>query len=109
MKRVIYAGSDFLTGDDIAEALLYCSQALAEVGVAETVSVPTREEDGSIGNVMVLIGPASQIVARDVHEDGEELVDATAVARLNAIQRRLRPVAAVDTEAPDMSDWDGDL
>nr|WP_242061494.1 hypothetical protein [Microbacterium ureisolvens] len=89
--------------------MLYCSQALAEVGVAETVSVPTREEDGSIGNVMVLIGPASQIVARDVHEDGEELVDATAVARLNAIQRRLRPVAAVDTEAPDMSDWDGDL
>lgn len=109
MKRVIYAGSDFVTGDDIASALLQASQALAEGGVAETVSVPTREQDGSIGRVMVLIGPASQIVARDVQVEGEELVDATAVARLTAIQRRLRPVATFDTEASDGADWDTDL
>ncbi len=104
-----YAGSDFVTGDDIAASLMQASKALAEVGIAETVSVPTREQDGSIGNVMVLIGPASQIVARDIRADGEELVDATAVARLNAIQRRLRPVAAVDAEAPDLTDWDSEL
>ncbi|WP_426320799.1 hypothetical protein [Microbacterium sp. E-13] len=109
MKRVIYAGSEFVTGDDIASALLYCSQALAEAGVAETVSVPTREQDGSIGRIMVLIGPASQIVARDVEVDGEELVDTTAVARLSAIQRRLRPVATFDSGTPDDNNWDTDL
>lgn len=106
---MIYAGSEFVTGDDIASALLYCSQALAEAGVAETVSVPTREQDGSIGRIMVLIGPASQIVARDVEVDGEELVDTTAVARLSAIQRRLRPVATFDSGTPDDNNWDTDL
>lgn len=106
---MIYAGSDFVTGDDIASALLHCSQVLAESGVAETVSVPTREPDGSIGRIMVLIGPASQIVARDVTGEGDELVDATAVARLTAIERRLRPVATFDSGLPDDTDWDADL
>ena len=109
MKRVIYAGSEFVTGDDIASALLHCSQALAEASVAETVSVPTREDDGSIGRIMVLIGPASQIIARDAKVEGEELVDATAIARLNAIERRLRPVATFDTETTERADWDTDL
>ena len=66
MKRVIYAGSEFVTGDDIAGALLGCGQALAEAGEAEAVTVPIRELDGSVGEVTVLIGPASQMVARDV-------------------------------------------
>ena len=96
MKRVNYAGSEFLTGDDITSALLDCSRALAEAGEAETVSVPIVEADGSISAVTVLIGPASQIVAKDAHVDGDELEDATAVARLNAIRRRHHAVGRVD-------------
>ena len=111
MKRVIYAGSEFLTGDDITSALLTCSQALAEAGEAETVSVPVVEADGSISAVTVLIGPASQIVAKDAHMEGRELEDATAVARLNAITRRHHPVAIVDGdgEVAPQPDWDADL
>lgn len=110
MKRVTYAGSDFLTGDEIATALLECSEALAEAGEADTVSVPTREADGSVGLVMVLIGPASQIVARHELVPGEELVDQDAVARLRAIERRHRPVAAVvDAEPRDQIDWDSEV
>lgn len=110
MKKVTYAGSEFLTGDDITLALLDCSQALAEAGEAETVSVPMVEDDGTIGTVTVLIGPASQIVVKDAHVEVDELVDATAVARLNAIQRRLRPVAVVDGQVlPDQADWESEL
>ncbi|MFE5407790.1 hypothetical protein [Microbacterium sp. NPDC056569] len=109
MKRVIYAGSEFVTGDDIAAALLDCGRALAEAGEAEAVTVPTRELDGSVGEVTVLIGPASQMVARDAPSDDGELVDEFAIARLNMIQRRLRPVAAVDPTLPNDTDWDDEI
>jgi len=108
VKRVIYAGSEFVTGDDIAGALLGCGQALAEAGEAEAVTVPIRELDGSVGEVTVLIGPASQMVARDADSDDDELVDDGAVARLNSIQRRLRPVAVIDLP-PSHDDWDDEI
>ena len=108
MKRVIYAGSEFVTGDDITAALLGCGQALAEAGEAEAVTVPTRELDGSVVEITVLIGPASQMVARDADSGGEELIDEVAVARLNSIQRRLRPVAVIDLP-PSHDDWDDEI
>ncbi|MDR7191061.1 hypothetical protein J2Y46_003919 [Microbacterium sp. BE35] len=107
MKRVTYAGSEFVTGNDIAAALLGCGQALAEAGEAEAVTVPTREPDGSVGEVTVLIGPASQMVARDADSD-DELVDESAVARLKSIQRRLRPVAVIDLPASH-DDWNDEI
>ncbi|KJL43196.1 hypothetical protein [Microbacterium trichothecenolyticum] len=107
MKRVTYAGSEFVTGNDIAAALLGCGQALAEAGEAEAVTVPTREPDGSVGEVTVLIGPASQMVAHDADSD-DELVDEAAVARLKSIQRRLRPVAVIDLPASH-DDWDDEI
>lgn len=106
VKRVTYAGSEFVTGDAIATELLHTSQALAEAGDAQAVTVPAREADGSIREVSVLIGPASQIVAMDVENVGDELIDDDAVARLVRIQRELRPVAGFDTDAPDETDWD---
>jgi len=96
-----------VTGDDIADALLSCGRALAEVGEAEAVTVPTLEQDGSIGSVTVLIGPSSQIISRDAHTGGEELIDLAAIAGLTAVERRLRPVAAVDVESPADNGWDG--
>jgi hypothetical protein len=108
VKRVTYAGSEFVTGDDIASALLSCGRALAEAGEAEAVSVPSWEQDGTITGVVVLIGPASQMVVQDAHVDADELIDVTAVARLHAIERRLRPVAAVDIDNRDREEWDVD-
>lgn len=105
----MYAGSEFVTGDDIASALLSCGQALAEAGEAEAVTVPAIEQDGSIGSVTVLIGPASQMVARDIKVDGEELIDVDAVARLTAVERRLRPVAVVDGDRSEPADWGDEI
>lgn len=98
-----------MTGDEIAAALLTCSEALADAGQAEAVSVPSREPDGTISTVMVLIGPASQIVARDVDTGGDELIDTEAVARLKAIQSRLRPVVTIDGDPPVSTDWDSEF
>ena len=97
-----------MTGDDIASALLSCGRALAEAGEAEAVTVPSWEEGGTITGVMILIGPASQMIVQDAHVDADELIDVTAVARLQAIERRLRPVAAVDIDNRDREEWDVD-
>ncbi|GAA5207516.1 hypothetical protein [Microbacterium kyungheense] len=109
MKKVIYAGSEFVTGDDIAAALLATCQALADVGEAETVSIPTLNDDGSVGGVLLLIGPASQMLAHHVTTDADEVIDDATVTRLNGIQRRLHPTAAFDVEPTNPSPWDGDL
>ena len=106
MKKVIYAGTEFLTGDKIAAALMRCSEALADAGQAETVTVPALGEDGSVIEVMVLIGPASQIVAQDSETDHAELVDDDVVAALEAKAQRLTPVAVVDAEPAFATEWD---
>lgn len=106
MKRIIYAGSEFLTGDEIAVALLRYSAALAEVGDAETVTIPALEDDGSIGSVDLLVGPASQIVAMPAGRGETELIDDGIIAELDARTRRLRPVAVVDPEPPAEMDFD---
>ena len=109
MKRIIYAGSEFMTGDDIATALLRYSAALAEVGEAQTVTIPSFQEDGSIGSVDLLVGPASQIVAIHAGTGEQDLVDEGIVAELEARTRRLRPVAVVDPEPPVDVDFDRDV
>lgn len=108
MKRIIYAGSEFLTGDDIAVALMRYSAALAEVGEAETVTIPAVEPDGSIGAVDLLVGPASQIIARPAGRGATELIDVGVLAELEARTRRLRPVAVIDPDPPADLDFDRD-
>jgi hypothetical protein len=104
---VIYAGTEFLTGDEIAAALMKYSEALAEAGQAETVAVPAVGDDGSVVEVMVLIGPASQIVAQDADTGHAELVDEAVVGELDAKASRLSPTAVVDTEPAFGAEWDG--
>ena len=108
MKRVIYAGSHFVTGDEIAAALMRYSEALAEVGQAETVTVPAVDEDGSRTGVLVLVGPASQIMAQDIATELDEFVDPEAVAYLEAKTRRLTPRAVLDTDPPPVPEWEDD-
>jgi hypothetical protein len=107
VKRVIYAGSYFLTGDAIAVALLRYSEALAEVGQAETIAVPALGENGEEANVQVLVGPASQIMAQDADTDPADLVVPGAVEELEAKIRALTPRAVVADEWPDRPEWDG--
>lgn len=99
MKLVIYAGEQYLTGDEIAHALVDYGQALAETGTAESITVPIREADGSDGTAVFLVGPASQIVVKSVTSGQPELVDDQTVELIKARIRRLRPTTA--GEVPD--------
>jgi hypothetical protein len=92
MQKIIYAGDEYLTGDEIATALLAYSRALGDEDRAEIVEIPVREEDGTIVAAKFLIGPASQIVAKTVTGRGPELEDPELVSRLQQL--------TLGTEAP---------
>lgn len=89
---IMYAGGEFLTGDEIANALLGYSRALGDENRAEIVEIPVRDSEGTVETARFLIGPASQIVARSVSGYGEELEDPDLVRRLSRL--------TVGTEAP---------
>jgi hypothetical protein len=112
MQQITYAGARFVTGTEIARALVAYAAALAQHGRADTVEIPVRhEDDGQLGTVSFLIGPASQLVTEEVHFDhGEEIRDEELVARLRTLTAELAPVrpAIADSAERDESvdyDW----
>ncbi|MFP3464920.1 hypothetical protein [Leifsonia sp. SIMBA_070] len=91
MRRIVYAGTAFYTGDALAEALLEYSRALARHGIADTVMVPGRTGQGEVGDVEVLIGPASQIVSEPADLIGPDIEDEELVAHLRRLTAQLAP------------------
>jgi hypothetical protein len=107
---IVYAGEELTTGDEIAQALLKYSEALAEQGTASTVEIPTLTEDGTRSTATVLVGPASQIVARPVESSYEELRDPQVVEHLTAMTIELKPRQSYASPiSSDVPDWIDDL
>lgn len=92
MRRIVYAGGTFYTGDAIAEALLEYARALARQGTADTVFVPSHTAEGDTGATELLIGPASQLVSEPVDLAGDDLTDEGLVERLRDLTARLQPL-----------------
>jgi len=92
MRKIVYAGAAFYTGDALAEALLEYARALARGNIADTVFVPGRTVQGDTDRIEVLIGPASQIVSEPVDLVGPEVEDADVVAELRRRTAGLAPL-----------------
>lgn len=74
MKRIHYASGSMVTGDAIADVILRYAAALAEHRTAAELAVPAVGEDGAVTEVLLVLGPASQIMAE--HAPGaDEFVD----------------------------------
>ncbi len=104
MERITYAGDHFLTGTEIARALVGYAAALAQQGSAGAIEIPVRhEEDGRPGVVNFLVGPASQLITESVEAVGyDEMRDEPLIARLRALTAELAPMHPVaSTAAPD--------
>lgn len=97
MQRIYYAGERFLTGTEIANALISYAAALAQQGTAGAVEIPVRHEhDGRTGVVHFLLGPASQLVTEEVEAvDDDEVRDDELVKRLRALTAELAPMHPV--------------
>ena len=90
MHRIHYAGDSVLTGSAIAHGVLRYAEMLAKAGTATTLDIPTREDDGTVGNTTILLGPASQLIADAEESQYDELVDGQLVARLDWLIAGLR-------------------
>lgn len=99
MKVIVYAGAELLTGDDIAMGVLRYCEALAGSVVAEVVEIPVRETDGSLGLATLLVGPTSQMVARNVTSEWEEVVDLDVMRKLQERTKAQQDVARIPHEA----------
>ena len=107
MERIYYAGDRFLTGSDIARALVAYAAALAQQGSAGAIEIPVRhEESGRPGVVNFLVGPASQLVTESVEADGyDEVRDEALVTRLQGLTAELAPMhRSPSTSAPDRAE-----
>lgn len=92
MRRIVYAGTAFYTGDALAEAVMQYARALARHGIADTVFVPGRTLQGDRDSIEVLLGPASQIVSEPVELDGAEIQDAGLLRSLAEKTSELAPL-----------------
>ncbi|WP_086521280.1 hypothetical protein [Clavibacter michiganensis] len=105
MHTIHYADGRYLTGDDIARAVVECAQALAREGMAAaTVTVPVWLPEGGVGSVEILIGPASQIVVEQAGPSEDELRDPEAVERIRAVSVRARQSQSSTSVSADRQD-----
>jgi len=112
MKRIHYTDDTWLTGSDIADAVVHYAAALAKRGSSEAVDIPVRSVEGSVETISLLLGPASQLVVAPEANAFDEIVDEALVARLNRAADQLSdaaPVSAVEmdpTTIPLLNDFD---
>ena len=116
MKLLINRLGSYLTGDDLADAVLNYGLALARQRRLDLVDVPYRRSDGSIARVRMTVGWRSDTSSvefassREAHDD--ELVEPdTTLAmydKASSIDEAPSAVFSV-TAATTQLDWDVDL
>lgn len=99
MQRIFYSNDSVVTGTEIAKTLLDYAAALARNVSSATVTIPVRRQDGATTRATLLIGPASQLIAEDEEDAGEELQDDILVAKMKASTAALGAPRAVSARA----------
>jgi hypothetical protein len=100
-----------LTGDAIADVIVRFGAALAHNHEAAEVHAPAVVDGGDTGEVLLLLGPASQMLAEDEPFAGEELRDDPFVADCEHKISELGPrrAAFVKHDTEDVPDVDLDF
>jgi hypothetical protein len=93
MKRILYAGGDLLTTDEVADALMEYASVLAIIGSADLVDVPALDRGGEQRTARLLVGPASQILSIDTDDEDRDLGAADALGVLRGRARDRLPTA----------------
>ena len=101
MQRILYAGHDFYTGNEIAAAVLDYACLLAEAGVYAMIDVPTTAGDGGATRARLLLGPSLPIAIESIQGPAVELIDQLALDGLLGAARHLRNPASVRVDLDD--------
>jgi len=109
MRRIHYANGTLITGDAIADVIVRYAAALAKQGLAVELDVPVLDENGQPDTALLLLGPASQILAEHDPSD-DDLIDAEFLAtteksivalgtpRAGFVQRGTENTEAIDAD-----------
>lgn len=111
MKRIHYASGSLLTGDEIADAVVRFAATLARNAAAAEVRAPAILDNGEVGETLLLLGPASQILAETETFEGAELRSDDFVADLDKRMGAFGPQRAtfVHQGTDDLDGLDFDL
>ena len=108
MERIYYAGDQFLTGTDIARALVAYAAALAQQGSAGAIEIPVRHEENGRPGVVQLPRRAGEPArhrerrGRRLRRDPRRRSSSPDMQGLTAELAPMHPVAS--TSAPDRDD-----
>jgi hypothetical protein len=89
MKRILYAGGSFITGDRIAETVLEYAAELANAGKAAKLDVPVLDLEQRPEHVSLVIGPSSQLLAEPI-TIGQEIDDDAFTRRVHRMTEVLQ-------------------
>ncbi|MFJ6677846.1 hypothetical protein ACIQLK_01805 [Microbacterium sp. NPDC091382] len=113
MRCITYAGETVVTTDDVAEALITLTAAVAEVGRADAVTIPiVFEKNGEIGEASLVIGVGNDVLSVATDWEGVEPDFSFAAAQLRRHPHFPREdTGPVDVEYDDGPEayWDPDL
>ena len=90
MKTLENRAGAYLTGDEIADAVMEYSGALVQEQLTEVVEIPFVAEPGIIRRVQLLIGWRTEVNAIKDGVHGNELEDAELIHELRHKAERLR-------------------
>ena len=86
MKALINRNGTFLTGDDIADAVLHYGLVLARRQQQDVIDIPYLDQDGAVGRVQMTVGWLAENIATTVPTGSEaepdELLDVDATLAL---------------------------
>jgi hypothetical protein len=111
MKQVTYAGTTFITGSDIADALIVLATALGRHGGAAAVRIPARYEHDEVRSLDIVMGASSAFVAMELRPTADELFDPDCVRALGEQSRAVsapRSITAVEVLPTGWADPDLD-
>lgn len=96
MRCVTYAGETVRTTDDVAEALVVLTAAVARVGEAEAARIPIVLEDGGdVAQADLVIGVGNDVLSAPTDWDGPEPDFSAEAERLRAHKNYHRSAGAV--------------
>ena len=114
MRRITYAGETVITTDDVAEALVELTAAIASSGRADAVAIPIVTEDAAetIGEAELVIGVGNDVLSVPFDWSSEEPDFSDAASGLRShpdYPRTAQPTGDVGfDDGPEMQ-WDPDL
>jgi hypothetical protein len=116
MKQVTYAGATFVTGTDIADALIVLATTLGRHGGSVAVRVPTVDADNGVRSLDIVFGSTNGLIAVELFPTFDELVDIECVAALGERSRQIsdpRVIPPIEQPPtgwadPDLDDWSED-